>query len=175
MTSKETTVTNVVALAETPKGVAGRSGRSECLMPHYYDDLTIGDTFETGGRTITETHLVTHAGNAGDMHELQMNADYAADTQFGERPVHAPLTFSMMEGLLTSDFRSAESNICYYGLDSLRVPAPTFVGDTISVDREVIDKREKDPGGIVTFRDEVTTTEGKTVLVCETLEYLRRS
>lgn len=144
-------------------------------MPHYYDDLAIGDTFETHGRTITETHLVTHAGNAGDQHELQMNADFAAETQFGERPVHAPLTYSMMEGLLTSDFRSAKSNICYYGLDSMRVPAPTFVGDTIAVTREVIDKRVKAPGGIVTFRDEVTTTTDKTVLVCETLEYLRSS
>ncbi len=140
---------------------------------HYYDDLSIGDTFETRGRTITETHLVTHAGNTGDMNELQMNADFAASTEFGDRPVHAPLTYSMMEGLITSDFRSEESNVCYYGLDSMRIPGPTYIGDTISVHREVIDKREKDPGGIVTFRDEVVTTDERTVLVCETLEYLR--
>lgn len=142
-------------------------------MAHYYDDLEIGDTFETRGRTITETHLVTHAGNTGDMNELQTNVEFAADSDFGERPVHAPLTYSMMEGLLTSDFRSEASNICYYGLDSMRIPNPTFIGDTISVTREVIGKREKPPGGIVTFRDEVTRTDGSTVLVCETLEYLR--
>lgn len=139
----------------------------------YYDDLSAGDVFETRGRTITETHLVTHAGNTGDTNELQMNAAYAAETGFGERPVHAPLTYSVMEGLITSDFRNEASNVCYYGLDSMRIPAPTFVGDTISVVREVVDKREKPPGGIVTFRDEVTTANGRTVLVCETLEYIR--
>lgn len=140
---------------------------------HYYDDLSVGDTFETRGRTITETHLVQHAGTTGDMNELQMNAEFAADTEFGERVVHAPLTYAMMEGLITSDFRHEDSNVCYYGLDSMRIPGPTYVGDTISVDREVIDKREKAPGGIVTFRDEVTTADGRTVLVCETLEYMR--
>ncbi|QCJ47103.1 MaoC/PaaZ C-terminal domain-containing protein [Haloprofundus sp. MHR1] len=139
----------------------------------YYDDLSVGDTFETRGRTITETHLVTHAGNTGDMNELQMNAAYAADTEFGERPVHAPLTYSVMEGLITSDFRNEASNVCYYGLNSMRIPAPTFVGDTVSVNREIVDKRDKSPGGIVAFRDEVTTDDGRTVLVCETLEYIR--
>jgi acyl dehydratase len=107
------------------------------------------------------------------MNELQMNAEFAADTEFGERVVHAPLTYAMMEGLITSDFRHETSNVCYYGLDSMRIPGPTHVGDTITVRREVIDKREKRPGGIVTFRDEVTTTDGRTVLVCETLEYMR--
>ena len=140
---------------------------------HYYDDLSVGDTFETRGRTITETHLVQHAGTTGDMNELQMNAEFAADTEFGERVVHAPLTYAMMEGLITSDFRHEDSNVCYYGLDSMRIPEPTHVGDTITVHREVIGKREKAPGGIVTFRDEVTTADGRTVLVCETLEYIR--
>jgi acyl dehydratase len=140
---------------------------------HYYDDLSVGDTFETRGRTITETHLVQHAGTTGDMNELQMNAEFAAETEFGERVVHAPLTYAMMEGLITSDFRHEDSNVCYYGLDSMRIPGPTHVGDTITVGREVIGKREKSPGGIVTFRDEVTTGDGRTVLVCETLEYMR--
>ena len=139
----------------------------------YYDDLHVGDTFETRGRTVTESHLVTHAGNTGDMNELQTNEAFARDSRFGQRVVHAPLTYSMMEGLLTSDWRHEDSNVCYYGLESMRIPEPTFVGDTITVSREVVDKREKPPGGIVTFRDRVTTETGRTVLVCETLEYLR--
>jgi len=139
----------------------------------YYDDVSAGDTFGTRGRTITETHLVQHAGTTGDMNELQMNAEFAADTEFGERVVHAPLTYAMMEGLITSDFRHEDSNVCYYGLDSMRIPEPTYVGDTISVERKVVDKRQREPGGIITFRDEVTTADGRTVLVCETLEYMR--
>jgi len=140
---------------------------------HYYNELSVGDTFETRGRTITESHLVTHAGNTGDMNKLQMNEAFASETQFGERIVHAPLVYSMMEGLITSDFRSEESNICYYGLDSMRLPEPTHIGESISVEREVVDKREKERGGIVTFEDEVTTEDGRDVLACKTLEYIR--
>lgn len=75
--------------------------------------------------------------------------------------------------LITSDFRAEESNVCYYGLDSMRIPEPTYIGDTISVDREVLDKHEREPGGIVTFENVVTTTDDRTVLVCETLEFMR--
>ncbi len=53
------------------------------------------------------------------------------------------------------------------------IPEPTFVGDTITVHPEAIDKRERPPSGIVTFHDEVITETGRTVLVCETLEYIR--
>ncbi|WP_338727898.1 MaoC/PaaZ C-terminal domain-containing protein [Haladaptatus sp. DJG-WS-42] len=140
---------------------------------YFYEDLAVDDTFETRGRTITESHLVTHAGNTGDMNELQMNEAFAKETRFGERAVHAPLTYSMMEGLITSDFRHEDSNICYYGLDKMRIPHPTFIGDTISVSRTITKTEAREDGGIVTFRDEVTTEEGKVVLVCETLEYIR--
>lgn len=139
----------------------------------FYDELSVSDTFETRGRTITETHLVQHAGNTGDMNELQMNADFAAETEFNRRPVHAPLTYSIMEGLITSDFRNEASNVCYYGLDRMRIPNPTFVDDTISVDREITNREPRDLGGIVTFRDEVSDTEGELKLVCDTLEYIR--
>lgn len=140
---------------------------------HYYNELAVGNTFETRGRTITESHLVTHAGNTGDMNELQMNTEFAAETEFEGRPVHAPLTYSMMEGLITSDFRDEASNICYYGLDSMRIPEATYIGDTITVHRTVTDKQDKEPGGIVTFEDEVRRHNGDVVLVCETLEYIR--
>ena len=146
-------------------------------LVRYYGDYQVGEEFTTPGRTITESHLVVHAGNAGDIHELQMNVEYAKGTIFGQRAVHTPLVYSIMEGLITShpELRSADTNICYYGADKMRVPKPVFVGDTINVRRTVMEKRPKsDIGGIVKFRDEVYNQRQEIVLVVETLEYVRK-
>jgi acyl dehydratase len=145
-------------------------------LTRYWEDYEIGETFATIGRTLTEAHVVTHAGNTGDLHELQMNAEYARRTPFGQRLVHAPLVYAVMEGLINShpELRSPETNICYYGLDRLRLPAPVFIGDTVSVTRTVMARWPKSAGGgIVKFRDEVRNQHGTLVLVCETLEYLK--
>ena len=56
----------------------------------------------------------------------------------------------------------------------MRIPRPVFIGDTISVVRRVIDKREKsDIGGLVKFEDVVTNQRQEVVMVCETLIYVR--
>jgi len=140
----------------------------------YFEDYEIGESFESPGRTITETHLILHAGNTGDMHELQMNEEYASRTTFGKRLVHAPLTYSIMEGLINSNPLLRSANICYYGLDRMRMPNPVFIGDTIKVKRAVVEKRVKDQrGGIVKFVDEVINQRNEIVMICESLEYIR--
>lgn len=146
-------------------------------LVRYYEDYEVGEEFTTPGRTITESHLVAHAGNAGDIHELQMNVEYAKGTIFGQRAVHTPLVYSIMEGLITShpELRSSETNICYYGVDKIRVPRPVFVGDTIRVRRTTLEKRPKsDIGGIVKFRDDVYNQRNEMVMTVETLEYVRK-
>ncbi len=146
------------------------------VTPKYFEDYQIGDAFPSPGRTITEAHVIIHAGNTGDMFDLQMNAEYARTTPFGQRVVHGPLVYSIMEGLinLIPGLRSTKTNICYYGLDKMRIPRPVFIGDTISVVRRVIDKREKsDIGGLVKFEDVITNQRQEVVMVCETLIYVR--
>lgn len=144
----------------------------------YFEDYKIGEKFKSPSRTITEAHVVIHGGNSGDMHELQMDAEYAKKTIFGQRLVHAPLTYSIMEGLINTnpELRAPDANICYYGLDKMRLPKPVFIGDTITVERTVIEKRRKsDIGGIIKFEDIVMNQSGETVMICESLEYVKFS
>lgn len=54
--------------------------------PHHFED---GQTFESVGRTVTESDFVMHAMVTGDWTELHTNAEYAEYGPFGERSTTA--------------------------------------------------------------------------------------
>ena len=53
------------------------------------------------GMTITDAHLVQWAGLTGDLVSLHLDETYAAETPFGQRIAHGPLTLSLGLGLMT--------------------------------------------------------------------------
>ena len=67
--------------------------------PHYFEDLEEGQTFESAGRTVTETDFVMHSAFAGDWTELHTNTEYAEDGPFGARIAQGPMTFILSTGL----------------------------------------------------------------------------
>ncbi|MFW5965093.1 MAG: MaoC family dehydratase, partial [Natronomonas sp.] len=104
---------------------------------------------------------------------LHLDADFAADTQFGERLVNGLYTMSLAVGLTIPDTTDGTivANLSY---DKVEHPNPLFHGDTVRVQSTVTDKRETSDGerGIVTMHVEVfavnrETESGEAVLVCE--------
>ncbi len=69
----------------------------------FFDDYTIGDVRETGGRTITETDIVLHAGQSGDFYPHHMDAEFAKSTPFGQRIAHGTLIFTVAIGLTATE------------------------------------------------------------------------
>ena len=66
------------------------------MIYKYFDELEIGDKTESErGRTITETDVVFFCYLTGNWLELHSNAEYAKETQFGERLVQGSLTFAI--------------------------------------------------------------------------------
>jgi acyl dehydratase len=45
--------------------------------------------------------------------------------------------------------------VAFYGIDRLRFTGPVFAGDTIHVRKRVVEKQEKDTGGLVSFETKV--------------------
>lgn len=135
--------------------------------PHHFEDFTEGQTFETPGRTVTEADVVQHAGITGDWTELHTNSEYAADSSFGERIVHGPLTFSVATGLLMGCGLMERTVVAFTGVEELSLPRPTHVGDTVSLTAEVAETREprsRDDAGVVTFDCTVENQNGDVVL-----------
>src|SRR4051794_41974421 len=73
------------------------------LLATDFDALTVGDSFVTRGRTVTEADVVSFACLSGDMHPQHTDAAWAANSLFGERIAHGMLVASLALGLLDFD------------------------------------------------------------------------
>ena len=138
------------------------------FQSQYFEDFETGTTRETGGRTLTETDIVLHAGQTGDFYPHHMDAEWCKTQDFQQRIAHGTLIFSMAVGMTAGVINPEAFS---YGYDRLRFIKPVFIGDTIRVRVTIKDKREHNkPGhGVVSELLEVTNQRGETVLVCEHL------
>ena len=98
--------------------------------------LEVGDRPSTHGRTITEADLVSFAALTGDWHPQHADAEWAAESRFGERIAHGMLVLSYVVGLAGFD---PERVVALRGFDSVTFKRPVAIGDTIRVEAEVED------------------------------------
>ena len=133
--------------------------------PLYYEDFEPGMTFETPGRTVTEADIVNFAGVSGDFYSLHTDEEYAAKTMFGGRIAHGLLVISIVTGLWFRLGVFEGTLLALYGIDRLRFIKPVRPGDTIRARITVVEKREKEKGGLVTLRNEVYNQRGELVAV----------
>ena len=64
----------------------------------YFDEFSLGETFETDGITIDQCDINQFAGLSGDYSPLHTNKQYAQKTPFGERIAHGLLVVSKVSG-----------------------------------------------------------------------------
>ena len=134
----------------------------------YYDELNVGMTIRHSlGRTVTETDNVLFNSLTMNTQPLHMNADFASNTQFGQRIVNGILTLGIVVGLTVGDLTEGTiiANLSY---EKVNHPRPIFHGDTLYVETEVIDMREsrsKPDQGIVKMRHIGKNQHGE--IVCE--------
>lgn len=136
-------------------------------MGFHFEDFTLGRNFESRGRTVTESDIVTFAGLSGDFTELHTNEEYARQTAFGRRVAHGALVFSISIGLTTRMNLVDDTVIAFAGVDKLRFVQPVFIGDTITVKKRVIARQDggETRGGLVTLETKVFNQNGVMVLV----------
>jgi len=135
----------------------------------YFDDFEIGEKIVTKGRSITEADIVLFSAFSGDWHQLHTNIEFAKKGPFGERIAHGFLVLVVSSGLMPLEEMAI---LAFYGMDNVRFLAPTKIGDTIHVEMEVLEKQEKEKGGVVSFKssirnqkeEDVTTSTMKMIL-----------
>ena len=139
----------------------------------FFDDIEVGEEYESPGRTVTEADIVLFAGVSGDFNVVHTDAELMKTSSFGERIAHGLLVLSMQAGLLARAMRP------YATITSAalrwKFKGPIKIGDTIRVRAKVIAKKDgpEPDRGLVTLartilnqRDEVVQ-EGETDLVVE--------
>jgi len=139
----------------------------EPLLMRYFDEIEVGDTQVTRRRTITETDVVNWCMFTGDWFLLHSDVVTSAESMFGQRIAPGLMVQAIAGGLLLpADTRSVIAN---YGMDRLRFPVPTFIGDTIHVELEIIEKEEREVGGLAHIEWRVLNQNGTLVLTCVNL------
>jgi len=134
--------------------------------PHHFEDFESGQTFESVGRTVTETDLVMHSSLSGDWTELHTNRHYADEEYFGERVAHGPFTFVLATGFVYRSGIVERTVLAFLGMNYMDIPAPVVVGDTVSMSMEVTgtkDLSSRDDAGLVVIDTEMTNQDGETV------------
>lgn len=133
---------------------------------HYYEELHIGQYFDAGAVTVTDAHLVAAAGLYGDFHPLHVDDLTQATTGFGRRIAHGVFT----AGIVISPIgRIGGRAIATHLEDHVSYLAPVFVGDTIRIGIEVIEKEPRSRFGVVRFRHTGSNQDGKAVVEAVTV------
>ncbi|MFQ5898715.1 MAG: MaoC/PaaZ C-terminal domain-containing protein [Candidatus Methylomirabilia bacterium] len=141
-----------------------------------FEEHAIGAKYETLGRTITETDVVTFVNLCGFTEPLFMDMEFVArESVFKGRPVPGAFTFALAEGLIMQTGLIHGTGMAYLGGET-RVVAPLLAGDTIHVEVEVTDKREtkKPDRGIVTYTHRVLNQRGELALEARVQRMIRR-
>ncbi len=136
-----------------------------------YDELKQGDRFRTLGRTITEPDLVSFINTTGMVEVLFTDIEYAkSHAPQGGRLVPGALVYSIGEGLLVQATLQ-RTGLAFLSMN-FEVLGPTFVGDTVHVQVEVLESRatSKTPErGLVRTRNDIVNQRGETVITYEPL------
>lgn len=112
------------------------------------------------------------AALSGDWYPLHTDKEWAAKTPFGQRIAHGLLVLSVCSGLWNIEPGTV---VAFYGIDKLRFTAPTFIGDTIHVELEVLAKEDRGPDhGVVTFQMEAKNQRNETVMVATNKILMRK-
>lgn len=132
----------------------------------YFEEFELNEKRSTGGRTVTETDIVIHAGQSGDFFPHHMDEEWCKTQPFKKRIAHGTLIFTIAVGLTAAVINEVAMT---YGYDRLRFVKPVFIGDTIKATVTISEKKDhKKPGfGLVTELVEVFNQHGETVMVCE--------
>jgi acyl dehydratase len=139
------------------------------IREQYFEEYQIGSSRTSFGRTITESDIVTHAGQTGDFFPHHMDAEWCKTQPFGQRMAHGTLVFSVAVGMTAGDINPHAMS---YGYDRLRFVKPVFINDTITVVTTISEKRphaKRSDVGIVVEQLTVTNQHGAVVLACEHL------
>jgi acyl dehydratase len=148
-------------------------------MPgRYFEDLQVGQRIRHPlGRTVTETDNVLFCSLTANTQPLHLDEEFAAKTPFGRRIVNGIFTLGLAVGLTVADLTEGTivANLSY---EKVTHPKPVFIGDTLSVETEVLETRpsgSKPDRGIVRLRHVGKNQRGEIVVDLErTVLFLRR-
>ena len=139
----------------------------------YFEEVEIGDSLETAGRTVTEADIVNFSNVSWDHFYAHTDATSLNGTIFDKTVAHGYFILSAAAGLFVSGKKGPV--IANYGLETCNFLKPVYAGDTITVyltAKEKINRGVKGrniPSGVVKWLVEVVNQREEVVCVATIL------
>ena len=129
----------------------------------YFDDVAIGQQWESLGRTVTEADVVNFAGISGDFNPVHVDHEFARTTPFRRPVAHGLLVLSMSSGL--GLHAPAMRTLALLGVREWKFVEPVFIGDTVRVRSTLLEKEVRGRGrrAVLTWQRQIVNQEGKVV------------
>ena len=116
-------------------------------------------------KTVSESDVYLFAGLTGDLSPNHVDEEYMRTTTYRRRIAHGALLVGLMSNASTKIITDLPGTIVSYGYDRIRFPAPCFLGDTVTVTYEIV---ERDEAARKTFARVTCTTERGDVVAAAT-------
>ncbi len=139
----------------------------------YFEEVEIGDSLETAGRTVTEADIVNFSNVSWDHFYAHTDSTSLTGTIFDKTVAHGYFILSAAAGLFVSGKKGPV--IANYGLENASFFKPVYAGDTIMVyltAKEKINRGVKGrniPSGVVKWLVEVVNQRDEIVCVATIL------
>lgn len=143
-------------------------------MTRTFEELEVGETKQSHGRTVSESDVYRFAGLEGHYGELHTNKEYASNTDYGGRIAHGGLLVVLVQGFMAG-MRWNYDLHALYGFDRVRFIDPVFIGDTVHLECELVDKEVRnEETGTVTIACELTKSDGTLAMRMDWVALVRR-
>jgi acyl dehydratase len=96
----------------------------------------------TVSKTVSESDVYLFAGLTGDLSPNHVDEEYMKKTRYGRRIAHGALCVGLMSNASTKILEGVPGTVVSYGYDRVRFPAPCFLGDTVTVTYEIVERDE---------------------------------
>lgn len=99
----------------------------------FFEDFPLGDRLITRRRTVEMSDIMNFANLTGDFYPLHIDQVGGAETRFGGRIAHGPLTFALAVGLVGLSNWYGDAIVALKEITGLKATAPVLPGDTLHV------------------------------------------
>ena len=97
----------------------------------YFDDVEVGQEWESQGRTVTEADIVNFAGLSGDFNPIHVDHEFAKTTPFRKPIAHGLLVWTVSSGLAIN--APPMRTLALVGIREWEFKGPVFIGDTVTL------------------------------------------
>jgi acyl dehydratase len=118
---------------------------------------------------VTARDVELYAEITGDRNPLHFDAEFAAGTRFGGLVAQGGITAGMLNALVAMDLPGPGT---VFMSQSLRYLAPTYLGDTLTAEVEILAVKPDKP--VCQLRATITNQDGTVVLEGECWTYTMR-